>query len=53
MKERAYHGNKPYLLMTRCEIDDHFQNCPKLFEDKTPQSTTEFFTKNSLDGEQK
>ena len=45
-------GNKiarvsiPNEFRTRCEINDHFQNCPKLFEDKIPQWTTEIFTKN-------
>ena len=32
--------------MTRCEINDHFKNCPQLFEDNIPQST-EFFTKKN------
>ena len=35
------------LVMTRCEINNDFKNCPKLFENKIPQSTTEYFTRNS------
>ena len=26
--------------MTRCEINDHFKNCPQLFEDKINQWKT-------------
>ena len=33
--------------MTMCQTNDQFKNCPKYSEDKIPQSTTEFFTKNS------
>ena len=32
----------------RCEINSHFENCPKLFEDKIPQTTAEFFSKKTL-----
>ena len=35
------------LIGTRCEINNDLKDCPKLFEHKIPQSTTEFFTKNS------
>ena len=34
-----------YNATTRCEINDHFKNCPKLFEDKIPQWTTKNVTK--------
>ena len=37
---------------TRCEINNHFKNCPNLFEDKITQLTAEFFKqKNSVANE--
>ena len=43
----------PYDKILTCiqgDINDHFKNCPKLFEDKIPQWTTKTFTKKKLSG---
>ena len=34
------------MLKTRCDINDHFKNCPNFFEDKISQWKTKNVAKN-------